>query len=157
MVARTSAACLTNRSCTVGPRRASPARYADRDTHPPCASVRRRNATGRRRSFRRLSKTDSVKARKNDDRERDMRMPIIALFVIAAALLGETQVSNAQSPYSYPWCAIYSGGRGLGGAMSCYYTSWEQCRAWQARKLHLYAALLLFGRVVAMQHTSERI
>src|SRR6266446_4691129 len=108
---------------------------------------------GRRRSFRRLSKTDSVKARKNDDRERDMRMPIIALFVIAAALLGETQVSNAQSPYSYPWCAIYSGGRGLGGAMSCYYTSWEQCRAWQARKLHLYAALLLFGRVVAMQHT----
>jgi Protein of unknown function (DUF3551) len=57
-----------------------------------------------------------------------MRMPIIALFVIAAALLGETQISDAQSPYSYPWCAIYSGGRGLGGAMSCYYTSWEQCR-----------------------------
>ncbi len=47
-----------------------------------------------------------------------MRMPIIALFVVAAALLGETQISNAQSPYSYPWCAI-----------SCYYTSWEQCRA----------------------------
>ena len=31
-----------------------------------------------------------------------MRMPIIVLFVIAAALLGETQVSNAQSAYSYP-------------------------------------------------------
>src|SRR5260370_36028262 len=58
-----------------------------------------------------------------------MRMPIIALFLIAAALLGETQISNAQSAYSYPWCAIYFGGNdGLGGAMSCYYTSWEQCR-----------------------------
>jgi Protein of unknown function (DUF3551) len=58
-----------------------------------------------------------------------MRMPIIALFLIAAALLGETQVSNAQSAYSYPWCAVYFGGNdGLGGAMSCYYTSWEQCR-----------------------------
>jgi hypothetical protein len=58
-----------------------------------------------------------------------MRMPIIALFAIAAALLGETQISNAQSPYSYPWCAILPGaGSGSGGAMSCYYTSWAQCR-----------------------------
>jgi len=55
-----------------------------------------------------------------------MRMPIIALFVIAAALLGETQASNAQSPYSYPWCAL-GGGKGS-NALSCYYTSWEQCR-----------------------------
>jgi len=54
------------------------------------------------------------------------RTPIIAPFVIAAALLGEMQISSAQSPYSYPWCAIY--GRRGGGAMSCYYTSWEQCR-----------------------------
>jgi Protein of unknown function (DUF3551) len=54
--------------------------------------------------------------------------PIIMLFVIAAALLGETQVGYAQSAYSYPWCAVYFGGQGLGGAMSCYYTSWEQCR-----------------------------
>jgi hypothetical protein len=57
-----------------------------------------------------------------------MRMPIIALFVVAAAVLGETQASNAQSPYSYPWCAIYGGGDNSGGgAMSCYYTSWQQC------------------------------
>jgi len=56
-----------------------------------------------------------------------MRLPIIALFVIAAAWLGETQVSNAQSPYSYPWCAVYPGSNGPGGAMSCYYASWEQC------------------------------
>ena len=59
-----------------------------------------------------------------------MRMAIIAPFVVAAALLVETQVGNAQSPYSYPWCAILPGaGSGSGGAMSCYYTSWEQCRA----------------------------
>jgi len=58
-----------------------------------------------------------------------MRMPIIALFAIAAALLDETQISNAQSSYSYAWCAILPGaGSGSGGAMSCYYTSWEQCR-----------------------------
>jgi hypothetical protein len=57
------------------------------------------------------------------------RTPIVALFITAAALLGETQISNAQSPYSYPWCAILPGvGSGSGGAMSCYYTSWEQCR-----------------------------
>jgi len=59
------------------------------------------------------------------------RIPIIALFVISVALLGETQTGNAQSPYSYPWCALYGGGGssgGSGGAMSCYYTSWEQCR-----------------------------
>jgi len=57
------------------------------------------------------------------------RMPSIVLFVFAAALLGQTQHSNAQSPYSYPWCAIYFGdNNGSGGAMSCYYASWEQCR-----------------------------
>jgi hypothetical protein len=55
-----------------------------------------------------------------------MRMPIIALFVIAAALPGETQVSNAQLPYSYPWCSL--GGTRGSNALSCYYTSWEQCR-----------------------------
>jgi hypothetical protein len=58
------------------------------------------------------------------------RKSIIMLFVVAAALLGETQVGNAQSAYSYPWCAVYSGDSDSpGGAMSCYYTSWEQCRA----------------------------
>jgi hypothetical protein len=55
-----------------------------------------------------------------------MRPPIIALFAIAAALLSETQISNAQSPYSYPWCAL--GGTRGSNALSCYYTSWEQCR-----------------------------
>jgi hypothetical protein len=54
-------------------------------------------------------------------------MPIIVLFAIATGLLAETQVSNAQSPYSYPWCSL--GGTSMGSnALSCYYTSWEQCR-----------------------------
>jgi hypothetical protein len=57
------------------------------------------------------------------------RTPIFALFIVAAALLGNTHAGKAQSPYSYPWCAVYFGGQGLGGAMSCYYASWEQCRA----------------------------
>jgi Protein of unknown function (DUF3551) len=57
------------------------------------------------------------------------RTPIVMLFVIAAGLLGETQVGNAQSTYSYPWCAILPGaGSASGGAMSCYYRSWDQCR-----------------------------
>ena len=54
------------------------------------------------------------------------RLPIIALFVVAAALLGKTQVSNAQSAYSYPWCSL--GGTKGSNALSCYYRSWEQCR-----------------------------
>jgi hypothetical protein len=54
------------------------------------------------------------------------RKPIIVLFLVAAALLGETQVSNAQSAYSYPWCSL-GGSRGS-NALSCYFTSWEQCR-----------------------------
>src|SRR5258708_31586319 len=56
-----------------------------------------------------------------------MRMLIIALFVVTAGLLGETQLSKAQSAYSYPWCSL-GGSRGS-NALSCYYTSWEQCRA----------------------------
>jgi Protein of unknown function (DUF3551) len=56
-----------------------------------------------------------------------VRMLTIALFVVAAGLLGEMQLGNAQSAYSYPWCSL-GGSRGS-NARSCYYTSWEQCRA----------------------------
>ena len=56
------------------------------------------------------------------------RKPIIVLFLIAAALLGETQTGNAQSPYSHPWCSISSGDAG-GGARSCYYETLQQCMA----------------------------
>jgi hypothetical protein len=53
-------------------------------------------------------------------------MPLrIILFVISAVvLLSDIEAASAQSPYSYPWCGI----RGRSGGMSCYYTSWEQCR-----------------------------
>ena len=56
-----------------------------------------------------------------------LRMPIVVLFVTVAALLGETQISDAQSPESYPWCGIrYTQD---GSSTSCYYTSREQCMA----------------------------
>jgi len=55
-----------------------------------------------------------------------MRTPVIALFVIAVALLGKTDASNAQSPYSYPWCSLGAGKES--NSLSCYYTSREQCR-----------------------------
>ena len=53
-----------------------------------------------------------------------MRLPILSLFLIAAALLGEIQAASAQSPTSYPWCARYYR---RGGATSCYFTSYAQC------------------------------
>src|SRR5260370_35807294 len=69
-----------------------------------------------------------MKGKRKDDRERDMmRSLTIALFVVAAGLLSETPLSNAQSAYSYPWCLL--GGTRGSNALSCYYTSWEQCRA----------------------------
>jgi uncharacterized protein DUF3551 len=55
-----------------------------------------------------------------------MRLPILLLFLIAAAPLGEIQVALAQSPTSYPWCArVYS----RSGPTSCYFKSYEQCQA----------------------------
>jgi hypothetical protein len=57
------------------------------------------------------------------------RKPMIVFFLIAAALLGETQIGNAQLTYSYPWCAISGGGDSGGGTMSCYYRTLEQCMA----------------------------
>ena len=53
-----------------------------------------------------------------------MRLPILLLFLIAAALLGEIQAASAQSPNSYPWCS--RGVRSVPG--NCYYTSKEQCQ-----------------------------
>ncbi len=53
-----------------------------------------------------------------------MRLPILLLFLIAAALLGEMQAASAQSPYSYPWCS--RGVRSVPG--NCYYASKEQCQ-----------------------------
>ncbi len=57
-----------------------------------------------------------------------MRLPILSLFLIAAMLLGVIQPASAQSPTSYPWCS--KGTRG--GALSCRYTSYDQCRTTQS-------------------------
>ena len=54
-----------------------------------------------------------------------MPLPIVLLAIFSAMLLGDIQAASAQSAYSYPWCSV----RGRSGSMSCYYTSWEQCRA----------------------------
>ncbi len=54
-------------------------------------------------------------------------MRLLASFIVSAALLAATQAAQAQSAYDYPWCAVYTGRGGPGGAMSCYYTSYAQC------------------------------
>jgi Protein of unknown function (DUF3551) len=56
-----------------------------------------------------------------------MRLPILLLFLTAAALLAEIQTASAQSPTSYPWCARYFGSW-MVGATSCYFSSYQQCR-----------------------------
>src|SRR5260370_20229421 len=50
------------------------------------------------------AKTDSMRGKQETTTGRDtmMRMQNIVLLIIDAALLGKTQVSSAQSPYSYP-------------------------------------------------------
>src|SRR5215471_10828735 len=72
------------------------------------------------------------------------RMPISALFVVAAALMGETQVSNAQSAYSYPWCSL--GGTRGSNALSCYFTSWEQCQQCPASAAFASQARITMGK-----------
>jgi hypothetical protein len=59
-----------------------------------------------------------------------MRLPILSIFLIVGALLGEIQAPSAQSPTNYPWCA-----RGVkmdGGSTSCYFTSYQQCMTTQS-------------------------
>jgi hypothetical protein len=56
-----------------------------------------------------------------------MRLPILSLFLISAALLGEMQAASAQSPTSYPWCSRAF--KMDTSATSCYFTSREQCMA----------------------------
>jgi hypothetical protein len=53
-----------------------------------------------------------------------MRPPMLSLFLIAAALLGEIQAASAQSAYSYPWCSKSP----RSGSIACRYSSYEQCR-----------------------------
>ena len=50
----------------------------------------------------------------------------LLLALLGLGVVGQTHPSAAQSPYDYPWCAL-RGDRS--GATSCYYTSFQQCRA----------------------------
>ena len=61
-----------------------------------------------------------------EEREVDMRLKLGALVLGCIALLGGSNVGVAQSAYDYPWCAVYTK---TSGAMSCYYTSYQQCMA----------------------------
>ena len=54
-----------------------------------------------------------------------MRLPILLLFLVAAALLGEIHAAPAQSPTSYPWCARAY--KMESSSISCYFTSRAQC------------------------------
>jgi hypothetical protein len=54
-----------------------------------------------------------------------MRVRIIFPLLVAgfSSLAGSAQ---AQSAYSYPWCAVQAD---KAGATSCYFATYEQCRA----------------------------
>jgi hypothetical protein len=57
-----------------------------------------------------------------------MRVPMVSLLVLVAALFGEIHGALAQSPITYPWCSKSP----RGGSLSCRYTSYEQCRVTQS-------------------------
>ena len=61
-----------------------------------------------------------------EDREVDMRLTIVPLVLGCIAPLVASHDSFAQSAYDYPWCASYTK---TSGALSCYYTSFQQCMA----------------------------
>jgi hypothetical protein len=57
------------------------------------------------------------------ERRSIMSRLFISIFILVTALLVADRPASAQSAYSYPWCLE----RGIGGPLSCYYSSYEQC------------------------------
>ena len=55
-------------------------------------------------------------------------MRLLKTSLVVAAVLASAPAS-AQSAYDYPWCGIYTSSQGAGGAQSCYFATYEQCRA----------------------------
>jgi hypothetical protein len=51
---------------------------------------------------------------------------ILGPLALLVAVVGAAPTSFAQTYYDYPWCAVYAD---RSGARSCYYTSFEQCKA----------------------------
>jgi hypothetical protein len=54
-----------------------------------------------------------------------MHSQIFTLVVVSTALIGATELTSAQSPYSYPWCSRQGGRDSV--TTSCYFTSYPQC------------------------------
>jgi hypothetical protein len=54
-----------------------------------------------------------------------MRLQMLPLVLLSAALMGPTELASAQSPYSYPWCSRQNAKEG--STTSCYFTSYRQC------------------------------
>ncbi len=50
----------------------------------------------------------------------------IMLPMVVAAFASLAGTAQAQSPYSYPWCALQAD---RSGATTCYFSTYEQCRA----------------------------
>ncbi len=50
----------------------------------------------------------------------------IVLPVLVAGFASFAGSAQAQSPYSYPWCALNAD---KSGATVCYYSTFEQCQA----------------------------
>ena len=51
-------------------------------------------------------------------------MRLLPCTIAAITFVAATSMSHAQSPYDYPWCAVYSR---TSGATSCYFQSFQQC------------------------------
>ena len=54
-----------------------------------------------------------------------MHSKIFMLVVVSTALMGATEPTSAQSPYSYSWCSRQGGRESV--TTSCYFTSYQQC------------------------------
>jgi len=51
---------------------------------------------------------------------------IAPLLLATAALFSLCPAAHAQTPYDYPWCAIYVSRPGV---RACYYSSYDECMA----------------------------
>ena len=49
----------------------------------------------------------------------------LSLFMLAI-MLGTIAIGTRAQAQNYPWCALYSGGRG-GGGQNCGFSTYDQC------------------------------
>jgi hypothetical protein len=53
-----------------------------------------------------------------------MRLPILSVVTLGAALLGAATTASAQNAYSHSWCSVND----IDGTKSCYFDSEQECR-----------------------------